>query len=322
VGYIGTNGNREANIIFANADLIIAVGSRLDVRQTGDPKFFNQNAKLIHVDIDDSVIDYSIQTTLHFHADLGDFFLAAQSLETSRKEKWWHFIDEIKKNFSRDIVATEEIHPNQFLDMLSSQTPAHSVISVDVGQNQQWCAQSWKVKEGQRVLYSGGMGAMGFSLPVSIGAWYANPEAVPIAVSGDGGLQINIQELETVGRNKIPLKLFVLNNSALGMVREFQDLYFNKNYQSTVIGYGNPNFEKLADAYGLKYKKINMSSEVEASIDYVLNESGPVLVEVVLPVTAALTPKVVYGHALDDQYPHLDDSKQKILTALKSKLYS
>lgn len=138
-----------------------------------------------------------------------------------------------------------------------------------------------------------------------------------IVISGDGGIQINIQELETVSRNAIPMKLFVLNNKSLGMVREFQDLYFNKNYQSSVIGYGYPDFKKLADAYNFDYVSITSIKKDDPQLKNIMARTRPVLIEVDIPVTATLQPKIVYGHALDDQAPYLSQEQKDYLERLK-----
>jgi acetolactate synthase-1/2/3 large subunit len=198
--------------------------------------------------------------------------------------------------------------------------PQNATIVADVGQNQMWCAQSWKIKKGQRLLFSGGMGAMGFSLPAAIGAYYANKKSDLIVVCGDGGLQINIQELETVSRNGIPLKLFIFNNKTLGMVREFQDLYFNKNYQSTVTGYGCPDLKKIAHAYNFEYVRVSGVEKESTQLKKIISSNAPVLVEVVLDMDTPLQPKVVYGHTLDDQAPYLDEKQKGVLESLKATL--
>ncbi len=321
VGYIGSNGNRDANIIFANADLIIALGTRLDVRQIGAAKFFNPTAKLVHVDIDKSSINYSLMSALSFETDLVHFFKATKHIATKKKEAWSLFIRKVQEKFPRlHSYSDKEVDPNTFFHELSALTQAKATIIADVGQNQMWCAQSWKVKKNQRLLFSGGMGAMGFSLPAAIGAWYADQSSSLIVTCGDGGIQINIQELETVSRNKIPLKLFIINNKSLGMVREFQDLYFNKNYQSTVKGYGHPDFKKIAYAYDFEYVKIGSISKSDPVIKEIVQNKKPVLIEVELSITATLQPKVVYGHALDDQSPYLNETQKSELEELKRNL--
>ena len=321
VGYIGSNGNRDANIVFANADLVIALGTRLDVRQIGSAAFFNKNTIIVHVDIDKSSIDYSLQSKISFEMDLTTFFDAVTHIITPKKESWSKFIHSVQTTFIREhVYDTKDVDPNTFFYELSKASPVGATLVADVGQNQMWCAQSFLVKKNQRVLFSGGMGAMGFSLPAAIGAWYADPKATLIATCGDGGIQINIQELETVSRNQIPLKLFIINNKSLGMVREFQDLYFNKNYQSTVTGYGHPDFKKIAHAYDFEYVAMTSVSKDDKVLQGILKNSRPVLIEVSLSMYATLQPKVVYGHALDDQVPYLDETKKTYLEELKRTL--
>ncbi len=321
VGYIGSNGNRDANITFANADLIIALGTRLDIRQTGDAKFFNPTATVVHVDIDKSSINYAIKSELSFEADLAAFFSSTKNIETAKKAPWFHFISSIQTTFARpQLYPPKTVDPNTFFHELSHASREDSTIVADVGQNQMWCAQSWKSKRAQRILFCGGMGAMGFSLPAAIGAWHASKDSDIIVTCGDGGLQINIQELETVSRNNIPMKLFILNNKSLGMVREFQDLYFNKNHQSTVKGYGCPDLKKIAKAYDLEYVRMTNLSKDDQVLRSIIASDKPVLIEVDVDITAPLQPKVVYGHALDDQSPYLDEKQKEYLEKLKSVL--
>lgn len=321
VGYIGSNGNRAANIILANADLILALGTRLDIRQTGAPDFFNPKATLVHVDIDNSSINYTIPSKLSFEVDLNNFFLACKNIKTPLKRPWFKFINLVQETFARPLVySSKRVDPNTFLEELSRVSSKKTIMVADVGQNQMWVAQSWKVKKGQRLLFNGGMGAMGFSLPAAIGSWYTSKNSDIVVVCGDGGLQINIQELETASRNNIPLKIFVMNNNSLGMVREFQDLYFNKNYQSSVVGYGCPNLKKIAHAYNFDYVRITGVVKNDNNLKKILSKKTPTLIEVVLEMTTTLQPKVVYGHALDDQAPYLDEKQKEFLERAKSDL--
>lgn len=320
IGFIGSNGNRDANIIFANADVIIALGTRLDIRQTGDSKFFNPEAKIIHIDIEKQSINYKIKSFINFHMNLIDFFKYTKKIKTPKKANWISFIDSVQNNFSRILSYENKVDANTFIHELSLFTPNKANIIIDVGQNQMWTAQSWKIKNGQRLISSGGMGAMGFSIPASIGTWYADQKSKLITICGDGGLQINIQEMETVSRNKIPMKLFIMNNNSLGMVREFQDLYFNKNYQSTVIGYGCPDLKKISNAYNFDYIKIENLKNIQSKLDSIFKHDRPTLIEVSLEITATLEPKLVYGHKLDDQSPYLNNEQKEILNKLKSDL--
>ncbi|MFA5871116.1 MAG: thiamine pyrophosphate-binding protein [Parcubacteria group bacterium] len=319
LGFIGTYGNRSANIILANADLIIVLGSRLDLRQTGNPSLFANNAKIFHVDIDEFSKKDSFKDYFFINSDLNNFFDEIGALEVPTNLKWLNFIESVKKNFNDEYLETDEYcNPNLFFENFSSMASKNSVIIADVGQNQMWLAQSWKIKDGQSLLFSGGMGAMGFSLPTSIGAYCADKSKSVCSFMGDGGVQINIQELETIKYNNLPIKIFVLNNNSLGMVREFQDQYFNKNYQSTVIGYSCPNLEKIADAYGIKYFKISKSDNFDLYTE-IIDYNGPAIIEVKLSPQSTLQPKVVYGESIENQAPFLSDEKKEILRILKER---
>lgn len=315
VGFIGSYGNREANIVLANADLIIVLGSRLDSRQTGSRKDFAVNATIVHVDIDPYSINTAIRSQLSFEMGLTHFFAAAKDIQTPKKTAWFDFIGKVKNNFTKLLPYKEGIDPNIFIADLSTVAKASSTVSADVGNHQMWLAQSWQTKLGQRVLFSGGMGSMGFGLPAAIGAYFAQPTNDLILICGDGGFQMNIQELETIRRNKIPIKIFLFNNKSLGMVRGFQEEYFNSNFQSTVIGYSVPDFKKIAYAYDLDY--VACRGDKKADFAKILQSTKPTLVEVDLDVRTPMEPKVVFGKPLDDQFPFLSDEKKQLLENLK-----
>lgn len=318
LGFIGTYGNRTGNIVLANSDLVIALGSRLDLRQTADLKLFSRNKKIVHVDIDKYSAKFNDNKNIFINLDLKSFFSFTKDIKNDKKEGWFEFIRLIKDNFKRQSNNNEKyLDPNIFYEKFSEIAPDNSIVTADVGQNQMWLAQSWKVKDGQKLLFSGGMGAMGFSLPAAIGAYLADSDKNVFSFSGDGGFQINIQELETIKNNNIPIKIFVLNNYSLGMIREFQDQYFNSNYQSTVIGYSCPDICKIAAAYGIKYYKIDTMDQKDGILDSVIREKQPVIIEIILDSNSELHPKVVYGQSLDNQIPYLDKNKLLFLNNLK-----
>lgn len=320
LGLIGSYGNRAANIAVANADLIIVLGSRLDLRQTGNPAEFANKAKIIHIDIDNFSKKEIFNDYLFVRADLDEFFDSQAALNTARKNNWLAFVVSVKKAFTDNYLEGNGFcNPNLFFEAFSAIAPDDSIVIGDVGQNQMWLAQSWKIKDGQNLMFSGGMGAMGFSLPTAIGAYCADKSKSVFSFMGDGGLQINLQELETIKHNNFPIKIIVLNNSSLGMVREFQDQWFNKHHQSTVIGYSCPDIEKLANAYGIKYYRIDKSDSTEVYGD-IINYQGPVICEVVISPESSLYPKIVYGESIENQAPFLTDEKKEELAALKAKL--
>ena len=317
VGFIGSYGNRDANIVFANSDLVIALGSRLDVRQTGESKSFGKNAVVIQVDIDRFSFGPNVYPSIPVRADLRSFFKAAKNLKTPKREGWFRFIKEVQTDFGFKSESETDINPNFLISDISAQANNNSIITSDVGNHQMWLAQSWKSLPGQRILFSGGMGSMGFGLPAAVGAYFAAPARQNILICGDGGFQMNLQELETVKRNKIPIKIFLFNNKSLGMVREFQDLYLKKHYQSTVIGYSVPDLKKIALAYSLDYEFISEPNTQKCKVAKVLASRRAVLCEVDLDLLTKMEPKVVFGHALDDQYPFLGNAKKARLEKLK-----
>lgn len=318
LGFIGSYGARHANMALANADLIIALGSRIDVRQTGSPKFFAQGATIIHVDVDKYSIGANIKAHIPVVADLKDFFEAFKRISTPAKTNWLKFTKQVKSKFGPgQPIIGKRISPNQIIEDICKVASGRAVVSVDVGNHQMWTAQSWLTQEGQRLLFSGGMGSMGFGLPVSLGSYFADSQRQNILICGDGGFQMNLQELETLRHNKVPLKIFLLNNKSLGMVREFQDQYLNKNYQSTVIGYSHPDFKKIAATFGISYVLINNPRKQEAQVRKALKQRGAVLVEVKLDLLTPMQPKIMYGHALDDQYPFLTETNKREYEELK-----
>lgn len=179
--------------------------------------------------------------------------------------------------------------PNEIVEQISEHIPSNAVITADVGQNQIWVAQSLRVKERQKVVFSGGHGAMGYSLPAAIGCYYASHGPV-VSFNGDGGIQMNIQELQTIARERLPIKIVLMNNSALGMIRHFQEMYFGENYVQTVAtgGYTVPDFGAIAKAYGIEYYKIESADDVRASL---FEGVAPCLIEVSIKENTYVFPK-------------------------------
>jgi acetolactate synthase-1/2/3 large subunit len=178
----------------------------------------------------------------------------------------------------------------------------NDTICLDVGQNQMWAAQSMMITRNQRMLISGGMGAMGFSLPAAIGAYYSDPKRNVIAVTGDGGLQMNIQVLALIRRNNIPVKIIVMNNCCLGMIRHFQELYFDSRFYGTIIDYEAPDFRRIADAYGIRSIRAENMDEVYGLKD-ILASDGPALIDISLPRYTYVYPKLEVGRPIEDQDP-------------------
>ncbi len=304
-GYIGAYGSRTANFIVAKSDLIMILGSRMDVRQAGKIRQdFAPHAVIIRVDIDQQELNYPIrEEELGIQADAVDvmgYLLQNYEKHADRYAEWHQVCDKIAKNLN----GLDDRTYNLFVDRISSYIPGNIVITTDVGQNQVWVAQSYRVKKGQKVLFSGGHGAMGYSLPAAIGAYYASKMPV-ICFNGDGGMQMNMQELEFIRREKIPVKIFVFNNYALGMIRHFQEMYFDRNYTQTVHGkgYEAPDFERIAKAYEIEYLSYKTADDVS---DQFMSIDGPVLIEIKIPEDTYVFPKLEFGKANQDQEPLID----------------
>jgi len=203
-----------------------------------------------------------------------------------------------------ELANVPGINPNRFIHQLSKASPLAAAYVVDVGQHQMWAAQSIEPGEHQRFLTSGGMGSMGFSLPAAVGAATAVPGRPVVVIAGDGGFQCNIQELETIVRNKLPLKMVVINNHCHGMVRQFQESYFDKRYASTLWGYSAPDFTKVATAYGIPARTIRSEAEIPDALKWFwADPAQPCLLDVVVDTYTNAYPKIAFGHPITEMEP-------------------
>jgi len=307
-GLIGSYGNRWSNIALSESDFLLVLGSRLDVRQTGaDTAAFKGQRMVYHVDCSPGELNNRVSGCTTLTSGLHPFLdaLRAKISTPQNKPAWLARILELKAQWpdTKELAGVEGINPNQFLHHLSEMSAAASAFVVDVGQHQMWAAQSLDLGEGQRFLTSGGMGAMGFALPTAIGASFATGKPV-VMVAGDGGFQLNIQELQTIARNELPVKMIVLNNGCHGMVRQFQDSYFKGRVQSTVWGYSAPSFVKVAQAYGIQAAQVSASDKVDEALAACWSDpSAPFLLEVMVAQTANAYPKMAFGRPISEMEP-------------------
>jgi acetolactate synthase-1/2/3 large subunit len=311
VGFIGSYGNRWANIAFGECDLLIVLGSRLDIRQTGADTKFIEERKIYHIDCEKGEVNNRVKGCEAIITDLNFFFEEFKKSVTNisfiLKEEWNNHINDLRAMWP-DIneLTPKGINPNIFMHLLSNKSKKAKVYLADVGSHQMWAAQSLELYNDQQFLTSGGMGAMGFSLPAGIGASVALNKKPVIVLVGDGCMQINIQELQTIVRNKLPIKIVVLNNRTLGMIRQFQDSYFESRYQSTYWGYDAPDFAKVAIAYGIESKTIENQEEIENVIDWfwsVENEDKPQLLQVMIDPHTNTYPKIAFGRPITEMEP-------------------
>ena len=314
-GFIGTYGKRHSNFALANSDLILVLGSRLDNRQIGvQSKLFAPMAKIIHIDIDENELNQSVDEYISIKADLKMFLrlLVPHLKKNEFLEEWITFLNSLREKYDKEeqVVGTGEIDPIKAISLISSLYSKTGIITVDVGAHQMWLAHGWKTYEGQMVLTNGGMAPMGYSLPAAIGASLTNRERQILVITGDGGLQINIQEFQTIVRNNLPIKIVVLNNNALGMITQFQTENFEGRLIGTVPthGYSAPNFARISESYGIPSKSVYSPTELESSVKWLLNNESAGLLDIKIPTSYFTLPKSRFTLPVHDMLPLLDRS--------------
>jgi acetolactate synthase-1/2/3 large subunit len=312
VGLIGTYGNRWANTALGECDFLLVLGSRLDGRQTGnDVAGFKGSRAIYHVDCDQGELNNRIKGCHTLTMELDAFLDACLRTEPLSHERpaWTAFLGELRRRWpdTEELRTVEGINPNRFMHLLSAASRDAVAFVADVGQHQMWAAQSLDLHAGQRFLNSGGMGSMGFALPAAIGASFATGERPVVVIAGDGGFQINIQELQTIKRNQLPLKMVVINNQCHGMVRQIQETAFNARYQSTLWGYDAPSFTKVALAYGIPSAFVEEEARIPEALNLMwADPHAPFLLEVGIHVMANAYPKMVHGKPLSEMEPVLE----------------
>jgi len=302
LGMLGMHGSPEANFAIAHADLIISVGARFDDRITGKLSEFAAHAKVIHIDIDSAEIGKIVHPDAPIVADARDALVKLNRQISLQKHSEW--LAEIQK-YSREIrFKLSKIKKQEKPKRLCAVEVVHAINQVspnafivsDVGQNQMWAAMHFRFKKPGRLLSSGGLGSMGYGLPAGLGAAVAQPKTPVWCLTGDGGIQMNIQELTTLAQSKIPLKIAVFNNGYLGMVRQWQDLFYKKNYSATTLF--NPDFVKLAEACGIRAFRVTKISDALKITKKAAEIHGPVLVEYLVEPEENVFPMVAPGDAL------------------------
>ena len=294
IGFIGTHGNRVANMILNHCDLIVSVGARLSIRQVGRyTANFAPQADLVRADIDEYELSRNIkEDERKFHTDARDFMRILLDEDVTDFTSW--------KNqclCAKAVLDNFDTQPgNKTIKTIGDLIPNNSIVSVDVGMNQCWCAQSLVLKgHDGRIHISGGYGTMGCGLPYAIGSSIATGNGLSICISGDGGFQMNIQELETIKREKLPVKIFILNNHVLGKISETQHFSHGDRFANTAVsgGYTVPEFTKIAEAYGIKAAKLESYEELVRYKSWIY-DNEPCLFDIILPEMSFLTPKIKF----------------------------
>ncbi len=311
VGMIGTYGNRWANLAVGRSDFLLVLGSRLDVRQTGSrTEEFKGGRTIFHVDCESGEMNNRVTGCRAIQSGLGEFLSGAiehaAEREFAERAAWLEEINGLRRAWpdTSELAGAKGINPNVLMHQLSKVSTSAAAYVVDVGQHQMWAAQSLELSESQRFLTSGGMGSMGFALPASVGAALCAAPRPVVLVAGDGGFQSNIQELQTVAHHQLPVKMVVLNNGCHGMVRQFQESYFEGRYQSTLWGYSAPDFAAVAAAYKIPSLTIADPARVEAALRWLWeDEKSPALLQVMIDTYANAYPKISFGSPMTEMEP-------------------
>ena len=301
VGMPGMHGVAYASLAIDEADLLISLGMRFDDRVTGRLKDFAPNAKIIHVDIDPSEIGKNVRPNVPI---VGDVKHVLQAMLPIVKPKvhpdWVKHIEEMRAQHpSLRIRETDKLLPQYILKELSEATGHRAIIVTGVGQHQMWAAQHYTFEEANSMITSGGLGAMGFEVPAAIGAKIGRPDATVWSIAGDGGFQMTMCELATAVENNVAVKFAIMNNGYLGMVRQWQDLFYDKTYTATAYS-GNPDFVKLADAYGIPGIRVTDKVQVRAAIEQAMSEPGPVVVDFVVEPEENVYPMIPSGESVNE----------------------
>jgi len=293
LGMLGMHGTKAANFAVQECDLLIAVGARFDDRVTGKLNTFAPHAKVIHMDIDPAEMSKLRQANVALTGNLNSLLPALQ--QTLAIDEWREYCADLRSEHAwRYDHPGEGIYAPLLLKQLSERKPADSVVTTDVGQHQMWAAQHLSFTRPENFITSSGLGTMGFGLPAAVGAQVARPDDTVICISGDGSFMMNVQELGTVKRKQLPLKIVLLDNQRLGMVRQWQQLFFNERYSETTLT-DNPDFLTLASAFGIPGQHITRKDQVEAALETMLTSPGPYLLHVSIDELENVWPLVPPG---------------------------
>jgi acetolactate synthase-1/2/3 large subunit len=299
LGMLGMHGTAYANFAVTESDVLVAIGARFDDRITGKIDEFAPHAKIIHIDIDPASISKSIRVDIPVVGDAKNILQELNKhIHLVERKEWFDKIKQWKeKNPLSYNNSGNVIKPQYVIEQICDAAKGNAIITTEVGQNQMWAAQYFTFTQPRTFLSSGGLGTMGYGFPAAIGAQLGCPDKLVVDIAGDGSIQMNIQELSTVARLNIPVKIAILNNGYLGMVRQWQELFYNKRYSSVNLN-GNPDFVKLAEAYGAKGFLVEKKEDVRPTIEKAFSIKGPVVMDFRVDPNENVFPMVPAGQAI------------------------
>ena len=301
LGMLGMHGSKAANLSVHRADVILALGMRFDDRVTGRTDRFAKEAAIIHADIDPSEFSKIIPASISLAGDLATTLRAlCDELERSRVPRFDDWGDEVANMWApppRDKV--DGLSATTIMDRLFAIAPGDTVVTTDVGQHQMWAAQRVRPDHPRNFATSAGLGAMGFGLPAAIGAWFGQPDKSVVTIVGDGGFQMSLTELATLRRYKVPVKILLIDNRNLGMVRQWQELFYNERYSATNLS-DNPDFVAIAKAYDIHADVLDCEEDVDEALEAFLAHDGPMLLHCICYPSENVWPMIPAGSAIDE----------------------
>lgn len=309
-GMIGMHGSKASNLGVSRCDLLVVIGARFSDRVTGNTKTFAKNAKIIHIDIDAAEIDKNIEADASIIGDAKEVLKKINKILPQQDHSQWNEeIDEIKKKFPLPII-TDRLNGPLIIRKLHEVTNGDAIITTDVGQHQMWAAQYYNFTKPRKFITSGGLGTMGYGLGAAIGAKCGCPDKVVVNIAGDGCFRMNMNEIATATRSEIPVIEVVVNNHVLGMVRQWQNLFYEQRYSSTTL-YDKVDFVKVAEAMGAKAKRVETIEEFETAFKEAVDSNEPYLLDCIIDSDDKVWPMVAPGGSISDAFNEEDLEKKK-----------
>ena len=307
MGMYGMHGTRTSNLAMNESDLIIAAGSRFDDRVTGKLTHFAPNANIIHIDVDPSSISKNVPVDIPIVGDAKNILAdLVKAVEAKKHPEWRKQVAEWQKKYPLGYIKKGRLKPQFVLEQINEITKGDAIFATEVGQHQMWAAQFLKIETPRTFLSSGGLGTMGYGFPAAIGAQFGNPGKAVFDISGDGSFQMNLQEMAIAVEHKLPVKIIILNNRYLGMVRQWQQLFWNRRYASVEIS-AQPDFIKLAEAYGAVGIRVTKDEEVKGALEKAMKiKDKPVILEFVIEREENVFPMVPAGAAMTEVIDYSD----------------